>query len=139
MAAAKHGNVKTLLKKLEEVTTEAIARFIIYYYTPEDKRKDWDTFKDCNPQLKKKEKFEDCLDWLTREDAIAAMQVYHKHMKIYDLTKLYESMLTKAMEGDVRAAGWVQSFVQSEYFDESTDEINDFLDGVNIPGLSKEE
>ena len=33
MAAAKHGNVKTLLKKLEEVTTEAIARFIIYYYT----------------------------------------------------------------------------------------------------------
>lgn len=139
MAATKHGNVKTLLKKLEEVTTEAIARFIIYYYTPEDKREDWDTFKDCNPQLKKKEKFEDCLDWLTREDAIAAMQVYHKHMKIYDLTKLYESMLTKAMEGDVRAAGWVQSFVQSEYFDESADEINDFLDGVNIPGLSKEE
>jgi hypothetical protein len=56
-------------------------------------------------------------------------------MKIYNMTKLYESMLAKAMDGDTRAAAWVQSFLESDYFNDADDEINDFLNGINIKGL----
>lgn len=125
---------ETIIQKLEKVTTPEIARFIVYYYTPEDKRKSWDDFKTCRDNLKTKT-FDECVEWLTREDAQKALQVYRKHMKLYDLTKLYDSMYQKALEGDVRAASWVESFMQSDYFDESQDEINEFLEGISIPAL----
>ena len=127
---------KTVIQKLEEVTTPAIARFIVYYYTPEDKRKSWDEFKTCHDLIKKRT-YDECLEWLTREDAQIGMQVYQKHMKIYNMTKLYDSMLDKAMNGDVNAAKWVEQFTHSDYFDDSEDEIDTFLSNVNIPGLKK--
>lgn len=127
---------KTVIQKLEEVTTPAIARFIVYYYTPEEKRKSWDEFKTCHDLIKKRT-YDECLEWLTREDAQLGMQVYQKHMKIYNMTRLYDSMLEKAMNGDVNAAKWVESFTHSDYFDESQDEIDSFLNGVNIPGLKR--
>lgn len=127
---------KTVIQKLEEVTTPAIARFIVYYYTPEDKRKSWDEFKTCHDLIKKRT-YDECLEWLTREDAQIGMQVYQKHMKIFNMTKLYDSMLDKAMNGDVNAAKWVEQFTHSDYFDDSEDEIDTFLSNVNIPGLKK--
>jgi len=127
---------KTIIQKLEEVVPPQIARFIVYYYTPEDRRKPWDEFKTCHDLIKKRT-YDECLDWLTREDSQKGMQVYQKHMKLYNLTKLYDSMLQKAMEGNVNAAKWVEDFTNSNYFDESTDDIDEFLNGVNIPGLKK--
>lgn len=127
---------KTVIQKLEEVTTPAIARFIVYYYTPEDKRKPWDDFKTCQDLIKKRT-YDECLEWLTREDAQKGLQVYQKHMKLFNMTKLYDAMLEKAMQGDTRAASWVESFTKSDYFDESQDEIDNFLSGINIPGLGK--
>ncbi len=128
--------VKTIIQKLEEVTTPAISRFIVYYYTPEDKRKPWDEFKSCHDLIRKRT-YDECLEWLTREDAQRGMQVYQKHMKLFNMTRLYDSMLNKAMNGDVNAAKWVESFTHSDYFDESQDEIDSFLNGVNIPVLKK--
>lgn len=127
-------NDKTIIQKLEEVTTPAIARFIVYYYTPEDKRKDWDDFRTCHDLIKKRT-YDECLEWLTREDAQRGLQVYQKHMKLFNLTRLYDAMLEKAMQGDTRAATWVESFTKSDYFDESQDEIDNFLSGINIPGM----
>lgn len=125
---------KTVIQKLEEVTTPPIARFIVYYYTPEDKRKDWDDFKTCHDLIKRRT-YDECLEWLTREDAQKGLQVYQKHMKLFNMTRLYDSMLEKALAGDTRAATWVESFTKSDYFDESQDEIDSFLSGINIPGL----
>lgn len=128
---------KTIIQKLEEVTTPAISRFIVYYYTPEDKRKPQDEFKTCHDLISRRT-YDECCEWLTREDAQKALQVYQKHMKLFNLTRLYDSMLKKAMDGDVRAASWVESFTQSDYFDESQDEIDDFLSNINIPALQKD-
>ena len=61
----KYNVSKTLLQQLTEVTTLAVARFIIYYYTPEDRRKKWDDFKGCD-SLIKTHTYEDCLEWLQR-------------------------------------------------------------------------
>lgn len=125
---------ETIIQKLEKITKPYIARFIIYYYTPEDQRKPWDSFKTCHEILKHRT-YDQCLEWLTREDAIKAVQVYHKSMKNYNLAKLYDAMLEKAMNGDVNAAKWVESFSNGDYFKDDDNEIDDFLSGVKIEGI----
>ena len=60
-----------------------------------------------------------------------------KEMKLFEQTQLYDAMRQKAMEGDIRAADWIMKFYDSDYFDEKNDEIDDFLNGVNIDALKK--
>jgi len=128
-------NTKTIIQRLEEITTPAISRFIVYYYTDEEKRKSWDEFKTCH-ELIRKRTYNECVEWLTRQDAQQAVQEYHKYMKLHDLSKLYEAMYKKAISGDTQAAKWVLDFMNnSEYLSESADEIDEFLKGVNIPAL----
>lgn len=134
MAGVKEKKFDTVIQAMEKVTTPPIARFIKYMYTPEDQRKPWKEFRTCHEYLKNKT-YDECLPWLERADAQKAMQVYRKYNKLYDLTRLYDSMYEKALAGDVRAASWIESFMQSSYFDESQDEIDEFLDGIDIPAL----
>lgn len=127
---------KTINQKLQEIVPKYIANFIVWYYTPEDKRKPFEEFMPYEPNVKNKT-LDECKEWLTREDAIEAVKVYHKHMKDLNLMRIYESMLEKAINGDVNSAKWVESFSNSEFFDDSTDEIDDFMKNVNIPALKK--
>ena len=117
---------KTLMSVLQEYVSEELARYVEWYMTPEDKRGSWE-FSITQEQAEK--------EWLSRDDIQDAMQAYCKYFKKQKLTQLYQSMYEKAMDGDVRAADWVVKFSESAFFDESTDEINDFLSGINIKGL----
>lgn len=129
-------SIETMNKKLEKVVPAALARFINWYYSDPQTRKPFDEFKTCHDQLKKKT-YEECLEWLKREDAQKALQVYHKEMKLYEQTKLYDAMRDKAMNGDIKAAEFLMKFYDSDYFDTDNDEIDDFLDNVNISALKK--
>ena len=133
---------KTLLGKMQEVAPNYIAKYIEWYMSDKDERPKWEDLVTCDPNFKykdgtyKTEKF--CLDnWLTREDSQKCIQIYMKHMKTINTMKIYQKMVEKAMQGDTNAAKWVESFHDSEFFDESTDEIDDFLNKVNIPSLAK--
>lgn len=132
MAESKGRKHKTLYQKLEEVTTVPISKFIVWWNTPEDERKPFDEWKTIDAQIND---LDICKGWLLREDGIKAQQVYNKHMKDYNLSELYKKMLEKAMNGDTQASKWVVDFSNSSYFDESEDEIDSFLSGINIPGL----
>ena len=46
-------------------------------------------------------------------------------------------MLDKALQGDVNAAKYIEGFHNSDFFDEGEDELNDFLNTINIPKLKK--
>lgn len=124
--------VKTLTQKLNEVVPDYITKFILWYKSDETKRKPFEEIKDHNIT-----DYDICLEWLTREDAQDALQVYEKHMKKFKLMELYNSMYDKAMTGDVNAAKFVESFSNSSFFDDTTDEIDDFMKSVNIPSLKK--
>lgn len=127
---------KTLLGVLQESVPNYLAKYVEWYMTPEDKRDSWQSLSACNKQMyegKTPEWAEK--NWLSRADVQDAMQAYCKYFKKQRLTQLYQSMYNKAMDGDVRAADWVVKFSDSSFFDESTDEINDFLTGINIKGL----
>ena len=125
---------ESINQKLQKVVPKYIASFIIWYYTPEDKRCPFKEFMPYEPNVKGKS-LDDCKEWLTREDSIDAIKTYHKHMKDYNLIQLYESMLDKAIKGDVNAAKWVESFSNGDFFNDEADEMDDFLKNVNIPAL----
>ena len=125
-------NNKTLREKLMEVIPEHMARFIIWYKSDETKRKPFEELKDA-----KITNLDNCIDWLTREDCQNALQIYEKHMKKFKLMELYNSMYDKAMKGDVNAAKYVATFADSDFFNDSTDEIEDFMKNVNLSSLKK--
>lgn len=121
---------KSLTQKLNEVVPEYITKFLLWYKTPEDKRKPFEELKDAYIK-----DLDICMDWLTREDTQDALLVYEKHMKKYKMLELYNSMYDKAMTGDTNAAKWVEGFTNGKFFDESSDEIDNFMNEVNIPAL----
>ena len=125
---------ESIHQKLYKIVPKYIAKFIVWYYTPEDKRVPFDELQPYEPIMKNKT-LDDCMDWFTREDTQEAILMYHKHMKKLNMIRLYETMYDKALQGDVNAAKWVESFAKSDFFDDSTDEIDDFLKDINIPAL----
>ena len=130
---------KTLMGVLQNCVPYYLAKYVEWYMTPENKRESWDSLSTCERRLyegKTPEWAE--RNWLIRSDVQDAMQAYVKYFKKQRLTALYQSMYDKAMEGDVRAADWVVKFSESAFFDESSDEIDDFLSGINIKGLGAE-
>lgn len=134
---------KLLITVLQEYVPYYLARYVEWYMSPENKRCSWEDLCKCDWAYKlsdgsgyKTPEFAE-QNWLPRTDVQNAMQAYLKYFKKQNLTKLYQSMLDKAMSGDVRAADWVVKFSESEFFNESDDEVNSFLDGINIKGLEE--
>ena len=133
---------KTVQQKMCEVTVYYIAKYVEWYLSDKNERCTWDELCQCDKNFKSKsgvnktEKFAR-ENWLTREDTQKAIQIYMKHMKTINTMQIYQKMLTKALDGDVNAAKYVESFHNSDFFDESEDELNDFLDNINIPALKR--
>ena len=135
-------NNKTVVNTLQDYVPYYLAKYVEWYMIPEDKRCPWDELCKCDWAFKatdgtnKTEEFAE-ENWLQRKDVQEAMQAYLKYFKTQNLTMLYQSMLKKAMAGDVKAADWVVKFSEGEFFKDEHDEVNDFLNGINIPGLEK--
>lgn len=138
----------TVLQKMQEIVPYYIAKYVEWYLTDKNDRCTWDELCKCdiNYRIKTKNdgwtgeyKTEEFAkdNWLTREDTQKAIQIYMKHMKTYNTMQIYQKMMKKALEGDVNAAKYIDSFHNSDFFDESTDELNDFLNTVKIPALKK--
>ena len=126
---------RTIKQKLTDIVPEYIARYIIWKFDSSPNKRTFDEWKviDTTHMLSE----EHCDDWLTRADAQQAMQMYLQHMKKYNLIKVYNTMLDKAVNGDVKSAQWVENFSRSEFFKEDEDdEIDEFLSDINIPALN---
>lgn len=133
---------KTVLQKMQEVAPYYICKYVEWYLTDPADRPKWEELCECDQNYKSKngefktEKFAKD-SWLAREDTQKCIQIYLKHMKIINTMKIYQKMMEKALQGDVNAAKYIESFHDSDFFDESTDEIDNFLNKVNIPSLKK--
>ena len=133
---------KSVLQKMQEVTTYYIAKYVEWYLSDKNERCSWEELCKCDINYKTKmggyktEQFAKD-NWLTREDTQKAIQIYLKHMKTFNTMQIYQKMFLKALEGDVNAAKYVESFHNSDFFDESDDELNAFLNEINIPALKK--
>lgn len=141
-ATDENKSYNTVITKMQQVAPLYIAKYVNWYLSEPDERCTWDELCGNDSSFKTKsgenktEKFAKD-NWLTREDTQRAIQIYMKHMKTYNTMRIYEKMLEKSLEGDVNAARWIEQFHDSDFFDESTDEIDEFLNKVNLPKLKK--
>ena len=135
---------KTLMQKLQEVMPSYLAYYLIWYYSDPTTRCSWDELcaYDANFRCQgdkagenKTEQFAE-QNWLIREDVQKGMIIYMSHMKTYNQMKVYQSMLQKALSGDVNSAKYVDDF--NSKLDKMLEnkveqnEIDELMKGVNI-------
>lgn len=74
--------------------------------------------------------------WLMEEEVQEAIKAYLKQQRNVKMLEIYDSMYNKAIDkGDVNSAKWVEEFFKSNFFEDTQDEINQFMDGIDIPAL----
>lgn len=135
---------KTLMQKLQEVMPAYLANYLMWYYSDPNTRVSWDelccydaNFR-CQGDKSGQNKTEEFAEqnWLIREDVQKGMIIYMQHMKTYNQMKVYQSMLQKALSGDVNSAKYIDDF--NNKLDkmmenkEEKSEIDELLKGVNI-------
>lgn len=75
-------------------------------------------------------------EWLLEEDVQEAIKSYLKAQRAVKMLEIYNSMYQKAIEkGDVNSAKWCEQFFKSDFFESGQDEINNYLEGIDIPAL----
>lgn len=75
-------------------------------------------------------------EWLIREDVQDAIKEYMKQKKFLRIVDIYNSMYEKALKGDVQASKFIIDFSKSDFFKDTQDDIDNYLCGINIPGLA---
>lgn len=71
-------------------------------------------------------------NYLERIDVQEAIALVAKSNKDFNLCKIYNTMVSKALQGDVNSANWVVKFSDSAYFKSNKTEIDNILEGLNL-------
>lgn len=131
---------RTLTQMLEDVMPRYLASYLIWYYSDPKKRVTWEELCKTDTNFKtsagtfKTEEFAE-QNWLIRADVQKGMIIYLKYMKNYNIMKVYQSMLKKALEGDVNACKYIDTVNQSDLLTDTNDEWDSFMKGVDINGI----
>ncbi|CDI50387.1 hypothetical protein [Clostridium tetani] len=121
----KNDEIKKYLKNNKEKKV-----YFIKWYIDGDKTKE-SYNKECKPNSIVE--FESALKWLLEEDVQDAIKAYLSNQRTFKMLEIYDSMLKKALGGDVKSAEWVEKFFKSDFFKcDEIDEIDDYLEGINI-------
>ncbi|APH22767.1 TPA: hypothetical protein ACXDAY_002935 [Clostridium botulinum] len=123
----------TNIKKLIKVNANKKAYFVKWYVDSDKSKESFDA------EIKKLVNCEweyAMSEWLLDEDVQNAIKEYLKAQRSIKMLQMYDAMYEKALKGDVKASEWVEKFFGSDFFNDSADEIDDYLEGINIPALS---
>ncbi|KRU25146.1 hypothetical protein VT91_24710 [Clostridium sporogenes] len=125
----------TNIKKLIKVNANKKAYFVKWYVDSDKSRESFDKEikKLCNCEHEYA-----MSEWLLDEDVQNAIKEYLKQQRQIKMMEMYDAMYQKAKNGDVKSAEWVEKFFKSDFFNDSADEIDDYLEGINIPALKGE-
>lgn len=109
--------------------------YFVRWYVDSDKSK-----KNYNEKIKNlcQVEYETAMNkWLYDEDVQESIKQYLKSIRNIKILDIYNSMYQKAIEkGDVNSAKWCEQFFKSDFFENGEDEIDNYLEGINIPALS---
>ncbi|NME94601.1 hypothetical protein HF847_01075 [Clostridium cochlearium] len=124
------------IKKYLKNNKEKKVYFIKWYIDSDDKTKE-SYEKECKPNSIVE--YESAMKWLLEEDVQEAVKAYLKNQRTFKMLEIYDSMLKKAINGDVKSAEWVEKFFKSDFFaGDEVDEIDEYLSGIDIPALKGE-
>lgn len=121
------------IKNMLHGNNQKISYFIKWYVDSDRTKENYDKeIKNCTAV-----EYETAMsDWIMREDVQEAIKAYLKQVQNLKMLDIYNSMYNKAIKkGDVNSAKWCEDFFKSDFFKNGEDEVNEYLDGINIPGL----
>ena len=122
------------IKKHLKSNKEKKVYFIKWYIDSDDKTKA-NYEKECKPNSIVE--YESAMKWLLEEDVQEAVKAYLKNQRTFKMLEIYDSMLKKAINGDVKSAEWTEKFFKSDFFaGDEIDEIDEYLNDIDIPALS---
>ncbi|MCD3240817.1 hypothetical protein G8T75_12705 [Clostridium botulinum D/C] len=128
---------KTPLQALKEITTDKKAKFVIWYCTDKDNRPPFEKFRKNIGSVE----YETCESWLLEDNVQEAVKYYMGLIKVKNLLKIYNSQVSRAINGDTRSADWVVKFSESNFFDNTDNEASEFLQQIReekIEEMNKE-
>ncbi|WP_051652505.1 hypothetical protein [Clostridium algidicarnis] len=106
-----------------------IDRFVEWYFNTPDKTEE--SFKPLAPTMGIT--LDTCLkNFKTKEQWIKVAKEYLNNSKDSEMLDIYLKMQEKAKQGDVKCADWCQKFFKSDFLVNKTDEVNDYLSGIEI-------
>lgn len=127
------GVIKDIEKNFESNATKK-SKFARWYVDSKDKNK-----ADYNDNCKSGTNvtYEYAMsEWLMDEQVQEAIKQYLKAQRSIKMLDIYNSMYNKAIDkGDTNSAKWCADFFKSDFFQDSVDEVDDYLEGINIPAL----
>lgn len=120
---------KDIYKEVEEVLdNKKMIRFCRWYIEGANP-KEWDKVK----QHLNNVTMEFALDtYLDRLDVQKAIKMLIDYKRDFNLIKIYQEMVKKALEGDVNSANWVVKFSDSSFFKSKKSEIDNILEGLDL-------
>ncbi|HEY8804186.1 MAG TPA: hypothetical protein VIM42_03600 [Clostridium sp.] len=115
---------------LECLSNEKLYKFVEWYCTSDQQKKSYDVIKNY---LNDVEYDFAMSNHLNRQDVQDAIKLWFKKSKDLNMLKVYNVMLNKSLEGDVKSADWIMKFNNSDFFkDEEDSEIHDFIDKLKV-------
>lgn len=123
------------IKKSIDTNSQKKAYFVRWYVDSDKSKDSYD--KDCKNLTATN--YETVMkEWLMQEDVQEAIKQYLKLQRNIKMMEIYDAMYDKAIKkGDVNSAKWCETFFKSDFFENEEDEIDNYLDGVDIPALQK--
>ncbi|MBU3215858.1 hypothetical protein LL033_11920 [Clostridium estertheticum] len=118
------------------LSNRKLYEFVKWYCTSDQSKESYDAIKHL---LNGVEYDYAMSNHLTRSDIQEAIKLWTKKTKDMNMLKVYNVMLNKALEGDVKSADWLSKFNSSDFFKEEEDsEIHDFMAGLNVDMTGEE-
>lgn len=126
----KEGKELTVQEKVINMAgTEVKGYFVMWYCKqPEDQ----ENFETYSKTFLKNAKYNNCMNWLVDENVQKAIKWYMKLLYVQDMIKLYKSMYKQAIKGNVNSANWCVKFAESDFFKNKENEMEEYLNGVDI-------
>lgn|GEM_PF-1218087 len=129
------GRSTTKVEKDIEKNAKKVKYFVKWYVDSDKKKESYNEVCAINCAVS----YETAMsEWLLREDVQTAIKNYLKSKRAIKMLDIYNAMYDKAItKGDVNSAKWCETFFKSDFFEDSQDEINDYLGGIELPALQK--
>lgn len=71
-------------------------------------------------------------NYMEREDVQKAMIEITKLNKDFNLIQIYNTMLAKALEGDINSANFILKFSESDFFEAKSSALDDLIGGLSL-------
>ena len=120
---------KDIYKDVEDVLENKKMIKFVRWYEEGANPKEWDKVK----QHVNNVTMEFALDtYLNRVDVQRAIKMIIEYKKDFNLIRIYQEMVKKALDGDVNSANWVVKFSESSFFRSKKSEIDNILESLDL-------